>query len=503
MSSIQESYASSEGDREDELIHSDEGSDDISDDGSGPPLGVTYYIDDDENENIRDVTSHPERATSVLIDYTLWEKEWREMCDLVRRSNRLRKIELRAIERNDELMFERLSEMFGANENYSCPLHSIRFQIRKKLFRRHIEVVTNFMKSRLDTLWTLHLIPIRLADGCVRVISDAMDDGLRLEELIISCSDLPPAISDDEIEKLLSSENARYLKRLEIISSTAITRSGFDSVARFLQRTHTNIEKLHVCLSSMDMEAARMLLCSIPANTTLRIFALSRLGSSSVESSSNSKYTFESAAKILQDLVCNLSDFGSLCRSNNTLYDVGYNTYHLKVNRILRQALEINERHGCSPNQRLRTKLRDFYFKGAFDVQPFIHMDIEYMPNVLELVTMSEECIAEEKEGRMEEGTHVIARNGHLGSIYRLIRNCHLPELFGYPSQESKVELLEGDNTMLKSEVERLRAENASLQSQLEGSTASMQRLEEEIAMLKNQIECSQTPRKRLKSSEN
>lgn len=62
------------------------------------------------------------------------------------------------------------------------------------------------------------------------------------------------------------------------------------------------------------------------------------------------------------------------------------------------------------------------------------------MPNILELATMSEVGIHVKDKCGGEKWEYVAARKGNLGSIYRLIRNCHLPELFGYPSPRSEVE---------------------------------------------------------------
>lgn len=116
-------------------------------------------------------------------------------------------------------------------------------------------------------------------------------------------------------------------------------------------------------------------------------------------------------------------------------------------------SLEVNRRLGYARNQKCRIKLRSFYFQGEFDVQPFISMNVVCMPNVLELVTMSEECITEEKKGRPKKGTYVSSRNGHLGSIYHLVKNCHLPELFSFPSPESKTNQLEVKIAMLEAQL--------------------------------------------------
>ena len=59
------------------------------------------------------------------------------------------------------------------------------------------------------------------------------------------------------------------------------------------------------------------------------------------------------------------------------------------------------------------TRLRSLYFQGEFGIQPNVGMDIGLMANVLELVTMSEEHIIEEKHDRLEKRAHASARNGH------------------------------------------------------------------------------------------
>ena len=135
--------------------------------------------------------------------------------------------------------------------------------------------------------------------------------------------------------------------------------------------------------------------------------------------------------------------------------------------------MEINERQNCSVIERCRSKLRAFYFQGEFDIQPFIDMDIELMPNILELVTMSEECLVQEKKGRLRKGAYVSARNGHLGSIYRIVRNCHIPELISFPSLEDQVQQLKDENAGLKEKMKKLEQDILSLKLQNKRLTIS------------------------------
>lgn len=99
---------------------------------------------------------------------------------------------------------------------------------------------------------------------------------------------------------------------------------------------------------------------------------------------------------------------------------------------------------GASANQQLRSKLRTFYFQEYCDVQPFIGIDVVLMPKVLELVTKTEVCMLKD-DGQIGSGKY-------LNCVYPLVRNCHIPELFSFPSPESKAEELEAKIAALEAE---------------------------------------------------
>jgi hypothetical protein len=98
-------------------------------------------------------------------------------------------------------------------------------------------------------------------------------------------------------------------------------------------------------------------------------------------------------------------------------------------------------------------------------MSPFAELDANLMPSLLELVTMSDESC---ESGRLEAGTVVLAQNGCLRGIYRLVRNYwNLQELFSYTSPEAKIKQLEEEkqlafeeNARLKEEVEQLKMAN-------------------------------------------
>jgi hypothetical protein len=186
----------------------------------------------------------------------------------------------------------------------------------------------------------------------------------------------------------------------------------------------------------------------------------------------------------IQSLVCNTTNFESLCESNHRLHNFGL-ALHLGLAGSytnLEKALDINARHHLSIAKRLRSKLRAFYFKGEFDVQPFATMDVKLMPYVLELVTKIEGYFPEEDNDDGESNTEnekilYEACTKKINDIYRLVRNCHVPELFSFPSPEStmrehqsivreleaKIAALEVTNRQLMRENEELRNGSSSL----------------------------------------
>ena len=379
----------------------------------------------------------------------LSKHHWEGMCALIRQSTTLKCINICRKFDDARTAYDYLSMLFDANEQYECPLESIHFPPKDLLRRRHVQIVLRFLESRPTTHWSLNLESTNLGDGCIGLIIDAMNDGVLIKSLKLSGSG--QSIDDDDFERLLTATNSQYLSEL-VVRESKVTAQGYDALASFLRRASTTIESLDVRNSAMYVECAQMLLGSIPTNSTLKLFRLGKLYNRPLPNDS-----YNATVQKLENLVCNQSSFNALLHSNHTLHSIGYNTSELKSqNANLRVALDINERKGCSINKKCRSKLRALYFRGEFDVHPFIGIDIELMPLVLELVTMSDECIVDKKEGRLKKGTYVRASNGHLGSIYRLIRNCHLPELFSFPSPESKMEQLEAKIASLEAQLASL-----------------------------------------------
>mmetsp|Transcript_8662 Transcript_8662/g.15732 ORF Transcript_8662/g.15732 Transcript_8662/m.15732 type:complete len:258 (+) Transcript_8662:84-857(+) len=182
------------------------------------------------------------------------------------------------------------------------------------------------------------------------------------------------------------------------------------------------------------------------------------------------------AVEHLERLVCDTTSFEALCQSNHQLRVFSMRNTREIFNRspALGEAIGINERSkvGTSVAQRLRAKLRAFFFRGEFDIQPFIDMDVILMPYVLELVTRTEARVQDEKKKKVrdqDKKLYPLCR-GNLSGIYHLVRSCHLPELFSFTSlvtkmreMEARIAALERETTSLTLENNELRAGNGSL----------------------------------------
>ena len=417
------------------------------------------------------------KEVKMKVGRVLSRENWDVLCEFIRRSNTLKCIEFEHIGGDARTTYEYLSSLFDMRQHFCCPLESIKFSLHDNwrneiLRRRHLGIVMDFLKTRPNTLWTLDLVETKVGDGCVRVIVDAMNAGVRIGVLKLPGE----SISDDEAESLLNANNSKHLQKLDFYGNKMSIR-GIQTFATFLKKESTIIEELDIRSKEItsNIKCNQMLLGSV--NSKMRYIKLGSLFQKGYDNDSQ-----QAAMKIVEDLVCNTSDFNTLCLSNHQIYDLGYSTSSLEEESPnIKVALDINKKN-CSVNQRCRSKLRALYFQGNFDMKPFIDLDIQLIPNLLELATMTDVCIHKEQEqqGRFKRGVYVASRNGHLGSIFLLVRNCHcLPELFSFPPQEIQMRKLKEENDALKVELAR------------------MKQLEEELASLRLQTEL---PQKRLRS---
>lgn len=327
-----------------------------------------------------------------------------------------------------------------------------------------------FLRST-SMLKYLNLNRTSLDSEGARLLSEALNH-VRLEHLHLDEND----IEDEGLEYLLSAGNSANLLRLSLWGNEIGSR-GCAAMSNFLQRDGIMLEKL--CIDCVRVEDAKMLVDSISYRSKLVDLHFCASGEQIMMVAPN-----------LLGLVCNLSSFEAMCRSHHQLRGVGKWTRKiLTSDPTLKGAFDINARslYGTSVIQRLRSKLRTFYFQGNFDVRPFIGIDAVLLPKVLELVTRMEVCLDQICLDDLGSGRYCEAPSENIDGVYRLVRNYyHLGELFSFPSQESKVKDLEAKVAALEvdnAQVQRLKEENANLRLKIEQLTLENERSKSSVLL--------------------
>jgi len=273
----------------------------------------------------------------------------------------------------------------------------------------------------------------------------------------------------EALDRLLSARNARHLVSIELDKCPRLDDAGYDSLCRLLGRTDTKLSELYV---SPTISHAKTLVESVSKGSKLETLGMWTKRRPPHE---QMRHIRTELAPLLKKSVCNINSFKDLCNSNHCLVSFGKESLYSSGVDFLAtsRSLRINNRK-CSEVKRIRSKLRSFYFKRAdYDISPFANMEVNLMPHVLELVTRSEVWSAQSQRARvprpMDRGQSKVedryfeGPGDDLGVVFRLVRNVHIPEMYGFARSHeiSEVEKLESENRELKKQVSELKRELA------------------------------------------
>ena len=309
-------------------------------------------------------------------------------------------------------------------------------------------VIGSFLSHR-SSLAELNLDSTSLGNESINLLANALNQ-IRVDELYLDDNRL----GNNGLAIILGSGNSKHLQKLWL-GDNRIGDPGYSSIAKFLENKLTLMNTL--CLkgnNTLGRTARAEMICALANNSRVEYISLPHQAASTSKS-----------AKQFRSLVCNTVNFSALCHSNHRLWSFGADPTRAlnDLSPSLRRCLDINSRI-VPINAKIRSKLQQFYFQGEFDVlSPFINMDAKLMPSILELATMSEELCGGRRIGRFDKSTPVLAQNGHLGGIYRLVRNYwNLQELFSFTSPYVKIQELESEIQLTLEDNANTRMENAS-----------------------------------------
>ncbi|KAL9189382.1 hypothetical protein ACHAXT_009057 [Thalassiosira profunda] len=340
-------------------------------------------------------------------------------------------------------------------------------------------------------------------------------------------------IKDEGLEVILSAQHAKHLVKLHVDGCKFTTR-GFETLAQFIRRDDIELKLLAVDIESRrgrrsdlvsESDATRwrqMLADAIPKSSTLEAVTLAKSYGLRAE-----------FCDTLLNLVCDTSNLEALISSNHRMcsLETDYSRYYLpfrtESHPALTKAFEINleahrraekeagaDRNGIIANA-IRRKVRNIYLaKKDFDLQCFNDMDVLLMPRLIHLVLFKE---PDDNDRRIYwqsgDGPPLIPRED-LNSIYRLLRNCHVAEVFSFKSPEKllserdkKIEKLERANAELKTEKESVKEENETLKEENETLKAEEKSRKQRIEELERENEAlrsagSGRPSKRAKTDD-
>lgn len=321
-----------------------------------------------------------------------------------------------------------LAALFQAEGPYNIPLEDFvlcKFSINLREF----QTMLPFLKSRGE-LDCLSLNDCEIGDDVAGAIGEVLDH-TRIENINLRGNE----ISAKGLSNLLSGINSIHLKSLDL-EDNLIGQAEVEEIARFLSKEDVTLEWIAIgkCPFILDQyfdpDWMEVLLRSLKRNTSLK--RLHVIGDINKEYHSVEGVKQVSIAAM--ELICNVSCFDALRESNHTIEFTCTRFY--PEDPTLLKALIINAKHDISTTQKLRYKMRWIYFQQNFDVNPFYLMKLVWIPNVMELMTISVDCSEKIADDQLRDVTVVLSKEGNLSGMYHFIRQWDLSELFSFRCQK-------------------------------------------------------------------
>ena len=283
---------------------------------------------------------------------------------------------------NCKLRAEEITALFGfrpGRDYIACAVRKLTLA-HNPLGPRGLEALHPFLRVKSQLAY-LNLNSTKLGAEGTMLLSAALNH-VTVEWLHVrGCG-----IDGEGVERILAAEKSAQMVELCILENEDFGPRGYAAICRFLERNDTALKKILTnCTATED--AARIIE-SLTNNITLQDMFL--WGGTDRDNES-----IKEAAPSLRKLVCGGSSLESVLNSNYSMKWVGLNTESILAQHpIIRKGLDANARslYGAPQTKIVRNKLREFYFRGDYDLAPFAQMDTNLMPILLVLVTRTETC---------------------------------------------------------------------------------------------------------------
>ncbi len=402
-----------------------------------------WYVENHWNEcnEDDDIINRAESMTINHFSAAYTVGDYQRVGSLLGRCKELKRIKLEGSGIKNGLI-----ALFQAEGPYNFPLQSLELETLP-LGAKEFETLVPFLKTR-TVLKRLKLFRNNLDNRGARLLAGALDE-LRVTSLEISFNE----VTAMGLSKILSSRNAIHLEK--IVFKCKVLQGTVNRFSHFLLREESSLNFLSLGIYDQLFreEWLEDLISILHQNSTLetlRIYgdSFAPLGNGLLRS----KSFHERVSDAINALICDTSSFDSICRSNHVFRSLSLSSsLSFDLHQSAEEVMEINARP-ISLNQRLRCKLKKYFFQEKFDLQPFLSMKPVFMPKAIELVTRSKKWVEDPDKPR-GNGRYIMSLEGSLNGIYCFIRQWNMPVLFTFPSTQSKIQKLELELERVKLEL--------------------------------------------------
>ncbi|KAL7464381.1 hypothetical protein ACHAXS_004714 [Conticribra weissflogii] len=398
---------------------------------------------------------------------------------------------------------EIISALFQSDGSYNFPLERFNIECSEGIGAIGMAAFLPFLKTRKELKY-LDLGVCNLGNEGAKILAEVLDH-VRIEELDIRHN----KISDAGVSSILASKHSKNLVKLAI-EGNRISHQGIEEIASFSRRYDIALQTIHIGDDAensdydsdddiddseffhFDAESIYVLIRSLSTNTTMKKIDIC---SDVIFSNDDDR---DRLADTVMELVCNTSSLEALRQSNHVLGEVVASCCSFFPDRM-EKSLRINAREDISNDMKIRSKLRSFFFRGDFDMYPFLSMKPAWIPKVLELMARSEECIG---ANHWDSGCRrfVITLDGNLNGMYNFLRRWNVHTLFNFRSSQFEIKELKEKLTMMAKTQLESDQKILQLESEVRNLKVANRLLTEEKMLLQKEDKNCGYSRKRLRS---
>mmetsp|Transcript_23078 Transcript_23078/g.46710 ORF Transcript_23078/g.46710 Transcript_23078/m.46710 type:complete len:539 (-) Transcript_23078:7-1623(-) len=386
-------------------------------------------IDEDANP-VRDIIHeavHIHFTQNERIESTFTLDAWRRMGETLSRCQKLKQFVMDDVRLTPEILTALFRSEGGS---YGFPLEILSL-MWGEFGSEGMRILHPFLMERTVPMKSLCLFGAHMDEEGAKLLAEVLER-FPIKNLDVRVNPLGVG----GISKMLSAKHAKSLSVLQL-GQNSFDRIEIAQVAKFLKRNDAILQYLSIGESDFNMECVKTLLHSLENNSNLGELVFSpwtswfdEFGIECVDS-----MTFDRLSEAIISLTCDTFNMQALFKSNHSLWRL--NTISPGVLSPAAQTLLMINGMDISTNEKIRYKLRSIYFQGSFRLQPFLSMNITYMPHVLELVTRRDD---DPEEQIHDKWGNLGSRKaeGDLNGVYRFVRDWNLPHLFHFASENSR-----------------------------------------------------------------